>query len=48
VFDPPTDHGDAAVLAAQRWIIEHAQIANPIEQGAGNGLATRRYTFSTR
>ncbi|MFY9920309.1 MAG: helix-turn-helix domain-containing protein [Mycobacterium sp.] len=42
VFNPPTDHGDAAVLAAQRWIAENAQIANPIEEMAGRvGLSTR-------
>jgi transcriptional regulator GlxA family with amidase domain len=32
VFDPPTDHGDAAVAAAQRWIADHAAVANPVEQ----------------
>jgi transcriptional regulator GlxA family with amidase domain len=32
VFDPPTDHGDAAVAAAQRWIADHLAVANPVEQ----------------
>ena len=42
VFNPPTDHGDAAVLTAQRWIAEHAQVANPIEKMADRaGLSTR-------
>jgi transcriptional regulator GlxA family with amidase domain len=42
VFNPPTDHGDAPVLAAQRWIAENAQIANPIEEMADRvGLSTR-------
>ena len=42
VFNPPMDHGDAAVLTAQRWIAEHAQTANPIEHMADRaGLSTR-------
>ena len=42
VFNPPTDHGDAAVLTAQRFIAEHAQTANPIERMADcAGLSTR-------
>jgi transcriptional regulator GlxA family with amidase domain len=42
VFNPPTNHGDAAVLIAQRWIAEHPQIANPIEKMADRaGLSTR-------
>jgi transcriptional regulator GlxA family with amidase domain len=32
VFDPPTDHGDAAVAMAQRWIAENLAVANPVEQ----------------
>ena len=42
VFNPPTDHGDAAVLTAQRWIAEHAQVANPIEK-----MADRAYQHPT-
>jgi hypothetical protein len=34
VFHPPTDHGDAAVAASQRWIAEHVAVANPVEQMA--------------
>jgi transcriptional regulator GlxA family with amidase domain len=32
VFDPPTDHGDAAIASTQRWIAEHLAVANPVEQ----------------
>lgn len=32
VFDPPTDHGDAAIAAAQRWIADNFAVANPAEQ----------------
>jgi transcriptional regulator GlxA family with amidase domain len=32
VFDPPADHGDAAIAAAQRWIADHLAVANPVEQ----------------
>lgn len=35
VFDPPTDHGDAAVLTAQRWIGENYAVAAPVEEMAG-------------
>lgn len=42
VFNPPIDHGDAAILAAQRWITQNAQVANPIEQMAHHaGLSPR-------
>jgi transcriptional regulator GlxA family with amidase domain len=32
VFDPGTDHGDAVVLAAQRWIAENYAIAAPVAE----------------
>jgi transcriptional regulator GlxA family with amidase domain len=47
VFDPPTDHGDAAVAAAQRWIAAHVAVTNPATQMAEqSGLAAR--TFKRR
>jgi transcriptional regulator GlxA family with amidase domain len=42
VFDPPTDHGDAAVLAAQRAIAENYAVAAPVEEMVRwSGLAPR-------
>jgi transcriptional regulator GlxA family with amidase domain len=32
VFDPPTDHGDVAVLAAQRGIAEQYTVASPVDE----------------
>jgi transcriptional regulator GlxA family with amidase domain len=32
VFDPATDHGDAVVLDAQRWIAENYAIAAPVAE----------------
>jgi transcriptional regulator GlxA family with amidase domain len=47
VFDPPTDHGDAAVVAAQRAIAEHFAVAAPVEEMVRwSGLAPR--TFKRR
>jgi transcriptional regulator GlxA family with amidase domain len=47
VFGPPTDHGDAAVLAAQRAIAEHFAVAAPVEEMVRwSGLAPR--TFKRR
>ena len=47
VFDPPTDHGDAAIAAAQRWIAANAAVANPVERMIEqSGLAAR--TFKRR
>jgi transcriptional regulator GlxA family with amidase domain len=47
VFDPPTDHGDAAVLAAQRWIGESFAVGSPVEEMAARaGLAPT--TFKRR
>jgi transcriptional regulator GlxA family with amidase domain len=47
VFNPPTDHGDAAILAAQRAITENFAVAAPVEEMAKwSGLAPR--TFKRR
>jgi transcriptional regulator GlxA family with amidase domain len=47
VFNPPTDHGDAAVLAAQRAIAENYAAAAPVEEMVRwSGLAPR--TFKRR
>ena len=47
VFDPPTDHGDAAVLAAQRAIADNFAVAAPVEEMVRwSGLAPR--TFQRR
>jgi transcriptional regulator GlxA family with amidase domain len=47
VFDPPTDHGDAAIAAAQRWIGENVAVANPAEQMVEQSGLTAR-TFKRR
>jgi transcriptional regulator GlxA family with amidase domain len=47
VFEPPTDHGDAAVLAAQRWVADNHAVAAPVEEMASvAGLAPT--TFKRR
>jgi transcriptional regulator GlxA family with amidase domain len=47
VFDPPTDHGDAAIAASQRWIAGNVAVANPVELMAEqSGLPAR--TFKRR
>jgi transcriptional regulator GlxA family with amidase domain len=47
VFDPSTEHGDAAILAAQRQIAESFAVAAPVEQMTRwSGLAPR--TFKRR
>jgi len=47
VFQAPTDHGDAAILAAQRWIDANHAVAAPVEEMADrSGLAVR--TFKRR
>ena len=47
VFDPPTDHGDAAIVVAQRWIADNFAVANPAEQMADRSGLTAR-TFKRR
>ena len=32
VFTAPTGHGDAAVLAAQRWLEDHHAVGSPVEE----------------
>jgi transcriptional regulator GlxA family with amidase domain len=47
VFDPGTDHGDAVVLAAQRWIADNYAVAAPVaEMVRRSGLTPR--TFKRR
>jgi transcriptional regulator GlxA family with amidase domain len=47
IFDPPTDHGDAAIAASQRWIDAHLAVPSPVEQMLErSGLTTR--TFKRR
>ena len=47
VFHPSTDHGDAAVLAAQRWIADNYAVGSPVEEMVRrSGLAER--TFKRR
>jgi transcriptional regulator GlxA family with amidase domain len=47
VFDPPTDHGDAAVLTAQRAVAESFAVGAPVEEMVRwSGLAPR--TFKRR
>jgi len=44
VFHPPTDHGDATVLAAQRWLEDHYPVASPVEEMVRrSGLAERSF-----
>jgi transcriptional regulator GlxA family with amidase domain len=47
VFDPPTGHGDAAILDAQRWVADRHAVAGPVaEMQKLSGLASR--TFKRR
>jgi transcriptional regulator GlxA family with amidase domain len=47
VFDPPTDHGDAAIAASQRWIGANVAVASPVEQMVEQSGLTAR-TFKRR
>jgi transcriptional regulator GlxA family with amidase domain len=52
VFDPPMDHDDAAVLAAQRAIAEDFAVAAPVEEmvrwsGLAGRTFKRRFTAAT-
>jgi transcriptional regulator GlxA family with amidase domain len=52
VFETPTDHGDAAVLAAQKWLSEHFAVASPVEEmvrrsGLSERSFKRRFTKAT-
>jgi transcriptional regulator GlxA family with amidase domain len=47
IFEGRTDHGDAAILDAQRWLARHFSVADPVEEMVRrSGLAER--TFSRR
>ena len=44
VFEPMTDHGDAAIHKAQSWLAHHFSVANPVEQAARiSGIAERSF-----
>ena len=44
VFNPGTDHGDAVVLAAQRWIADNHAVAAPVaEMVRRSGLSSRSF-----
>ena len=44
VFEPATDHGDAAIHKAQSWLSRHFSVANPIEQAVRiSGVAERSF-----
>jgi transcriptional regulator GlxA family with amidase domain len=47
VFDPGTDHGDAVVLAAQRWITDNYAIAAPVAEMVRRSRLSSR-TFKRR
>jgi transcriptional regulator GlxA family with amidase domain len=47
VFDPGTDHGDAVVLAAQRWIADHSAVAAPVAEMVRRSRLSAR-TFKRR
>jgi len=52
VFQAPTDHGDAVVLAAQEWLGQHFAVAAPVEQivkrsGLAGRSFKRRFTKAT-
>lgn len=44
VFDPPREHGDAVVAAAQAWLDEHAAVGSPVsEMVRRSGLSQRGF-----
>lgn len=44
VFEAPLDHGDAAVLDAQRWLADHFTVASPVDEMVKrSGLAERSF-----
>ncbi len=52
VFDPGTDHADAVVLAAQRWIADNYAVAAPVAEmvrrsGVGSRTFKRRFRAAT-
>jgi transcriptional regulator GlxA family with amidase domain len=47
IFEGRTDHGDGAILAAQKWLAKHLSVADPVaEMAKRSGLAER--TFKRR
>ncbi|MDJ0948760.1 MAG: helix-turn-helix domain-containing protein [Alphaproteobacteria bacterium] len=43
-FEAPTDHGDAAILDAQRWLGDHHSVAAPVDEMVRrSGLAERSF-----
>jgi transcriptional regulator GlxA family with amidase domain len=45
VFDPPRDHGDAAIAAAQTWLDSHASVATPVREMVRlSGLSERGFS----
>jgi transcriptional regulator GlxA family with amidase domain len=45
VFDPPRDHGDAVVAAAQGWLDTNAAVATPVrEMVRASGLSERGFS----
>ena len=47
VFEGRTDHGDAAIQTAQKWLSEHFSVANPVEQMIERSRLAER-TFKRR
>lgn len=47
VFDGRTDHGDAEILAAQRWLQDHFSVASPVEEMIRRSRLAER-TFKRR
>jgi transcriptional regulator GlxA family with amidase domain len=47
VFSGRTDHGDADISSAQRWLATHFSVANPVEEMIGRSLLAER-TFKRR
>ena len=47
VFEGKTDHGDAAIQIAQKWLGEHFSVANPVEQMIRRSKLAER-TFKRR
>ena len=52
VFEGRSDHGDAAITAAQKWLSTHFSVANPVEEmvrrsGMAERTFKRRFTRAT-
>lgn len=47
VFEGRTDHGDADILAAQKWLSNHFSVANPVEEMIRRSTLAER-TFKRR